>query len=159
MNANTQYKHNYVNKKYIKTWNSHIPLVSSFFGTSKNASPRVDKIGVGRIRNINKYEYLFGQKRINAENVYFNFIIISFYYYLWISSNFFGGLGEDRIVFKKNVFSVLLNKRKKRYFQADRSSKSRLFEQAQYRNENDTHNPIKIIDITDNQINGRLDND
>lgn len=31
----------------------------------------------------------------------------------------------------------------------------RLFEQAQYRNENDTHNPIKIIDITDNQINGR----
>lgn len=70
-----------------------------------------------------------------------------------------GGLGEDRIVFFKNVFSVLLNKRKKRYFQADRSSKSRLFEQAQYRNENDTHNPIKIIDITDNQINGRLDND
>lgn len=132
------------------------------FGTSKNASPRVDKIGVGRIRNINKYEYLFGQKRINAENVYFNFIIISFYYYLWISSNFFlggWGLGEDRIVFFKNVFSVLLNKRKKRYFQADRSSKSRLFEQAQYRNENDTHNPIKIIDITDNQINGRLDND
>lgn len=39
------------------------------FGTSKNASPRVDKIGVGRIRNINKYEYLFGQKRINAENL------------------------------------------------------------------------------------------
>lgn len=71
-------------------------------------------------------------------------------------------MGEDRIVFFKNVFSVLLNKllkRKKRYFQADRSSKSRLFEQAQYRNENDTHNPIKIIDITDNQINGRLDND
>lgn len=70
-----------------------------------------------------------------------------------------GGLGEDRIVFFKNVFSVLLNKRKKRYFQADRSSKRRLFEQAQYRNKNDTHNPIKIIDITDNQINGRLDND
>lgn len=42
---------------------------------------------------------------------------------------------------------------------SSRSSKSRLFEQAQYRNENDTHNPIKIIDITDNQINGRLDND
>lgn len=32
---------------------------------------------------------------------------------------FFGGLGEDRIVFFLNVFSVLLNKRKKRYFQAD----------------------------------------
>lgn len=31
---------------------------------------------------------------------------------------FLGGL-EDRIVFFKNVFSVLLNKRKKRYFQAD----------------------------------------
>lgn len=46
------------------------------FGTSKNASPRVDKIGVGRIRNINKYEYLFGQKRINAENVKNNFMYI-----------------------------------------------------------------------------------
>lgn len=30
-----------------------------------------------------------------------------------------GGLGEDRIVFFLNVFSVLLNKRKKRYFLAD----------------------------------------
>lgn len=67
----------------------------------------------------------------------------------------FWGVGRGQNWFLKNVFSVLLNKRKKRYFQADRSSKSRLFEQAQYRNENDTHNPIKIIDITDNQINGR----
>lgn len=67
----------------------------------------------------------------------------------------FLGVGRGQNWFFRNVFSVLLNKRKKRYFQADRSSKSRLFEQAQYRNENDTHNPIKIIDITDNQINGR----
>lgn len=137
------------------------------FGTSKNASPRVDKIGVGRIRNINKYEYLFGQKRINAENLNSFMYILILLLFLFIITyefrrTFFlggGGLGEDRIVFFKNVFSVLLNKRKKRYFQADRSSKRRLFEQAQYRNENDTHNPIKIIDITDNQINGRLDND
>lgn len=46
------------------------------FGTSKNASPRVDKIGVGRIRNINKYEYLFGQKRINAENLNSFFLLL-----------------------------------------------------------------------------------
>lgn len=119
MNANTQYKHNYVNKKYIKTGNSHIPLVSSFFGTSKNASPRVDKIGVGRIRNINKYEYLFGQKRINAENLNSFFY---YYFFLLLLMNFvelFWGVGRGQNWFFKNVFSVLLNKRKKRYFQAD----------------------------------------
>lgn len=134
------------------------------FGTSKNASPRVDKIGVGRIRNINKYEYLFGQKRINAENLNSFMYILILLLFLFIITyefrrTFLGGWERTELVFLKNVFSVLLNKRKKRYFQADRSSKSRLFEQAQYRNENDTHNPIKIIDITDNQINGRLDND
>lgn len=76
------------------------------FGTSKNASPRVDKIGVGRIRNINKYEYLFGQKRINAENIN-SFIYISILLiFLFIITykyfvELFGGLGEDRIGFLK----------------------------------------------------------
>lgn len=64
------------------------------------------KIGVGRIRNINKYEYLFGQKRINAENLNSFMYILILLLFLFIITyefrrTFLGGLGEDRIVFLK----------------------------------------------------------
>lgn len=150
--------------KNISKRETHIYLLFHHFLALRRTLLLVSiKFGVGRIRNINRYEYLFGQKRINAENINsFIYILILLLFLFIITYEFrrtFLGVGRGQNWFLKNVFSVLLNKRKKRYFQADRSSKSRLFEQAQYRNENDTHNPIKIIDITDNQINGRLDND
>lgn len=68
---------------------------------------------------MNKYEYLFGQKRINAENLNSFFY---YYFFLLLLMNFvelFWGVGRGQNWFLKNVFSVLLNKRKKRYFQAD----------------------------------------
>lgn len=69
----------------------------------------------------------------------------------------FWGVGRGQNCFFL-MYLVIIKWKKENIF-SSRSSKSRLFEQAQYRNEKDTHNPIKIIDITDNQINGRLDND
>lgn len=73
------------------------------FGTSKNASPRVDKIGVGRIRNINKYEYLFGQKRINAESFMYILILLLFLFIITYEfrRTFLGGWERTELFFFK----------------------------------------------------------
>lgn len=63
----------------------------------------------------------------------------------------FWGVGRGQNWFFLKMYLVFYQIKERK----DIFKQIRLFEQAQYRNENDTHNPIKIIDITDNQINGR----